>query len=71
METKNVEQRLATIEDKMAIKYVVDVFSNLAVVNFPKFYDSGQVRSPAHIFQAFVDTERLWRSTRGVALNSV
>jgi ketosteroid isomerase-like protein len=27
---KNMEQRLAAIEDKMAIKYVVDVFSNLA-----------------------------------------
>lgn len=30
METKNIEQRLAAIEDKMAIKYVVDEFSNLA-----------------------------------------
>jgi len=27
---KNIEQRLAAIEDKMAIKYVVDEFSNLA-----------------------------------------
>lgn len=30
MEEKSVEQRLAAIEDKMAIKYVVDEFSNLA-----------------------------------------
>lgn len=30
METKTTEQRLAIIEDKMAIKEVVDVFSNLA-----------------------------------------
>ena len=30
MENKNIEQRLAAIEDKMAIKYVVDEFSNLA-----------------------------------------
>src|SRR5687768_14719111 len=30
METKNIEQRIAAIEDKMAIKYVVDEFSNLA-----------------------------------------
>lgn len=30
METKTTEQRLALIEDKMAIKEVVDVFSNLA-----------------------------------------
>lgn len=30
MNTKNIEQRVATMEDKMAIKHVVDVFSNLA-----------------------------------------
>lgn len=30
MEKKTVEQRLDAIEDKMAIKYVVDEFSNLA-----------------------------------------
>src|SRR5688572_7695093 len=30
MENKNIEQRIAAIEDKMAIKYVVDEFSNLA-----------------------------------------
>jgi len=30
MEKNNVEQRLAAIEDKMAIKYIVDEFSNLA-----------------------------------------
>lgn len=30
MEKKSVEQRIAAIEDKMAIKYVVDEFSNLA-----------------------------------------
>jgi ketosteroid isomerase-like protein len=30
MENKSIEQRLAAIEDKMAIKYVVDEFSNLA-----------------------------------------
>ncbi|MCM5664006.1 nuclear transport factor 2 family protein [Galbibacter mesophilus] len=30
MDTKILEQRIATIEDKMAIKNVVDVFSNLA-----------------------------------------
>ena len=30
METKTIEQRIATIEDKMAIKEVVDIFSNLA-----------------------------------------
>lgn len=30
MNTKNIEQRIATIEDKMAVKRVVDVFSNLA-----------------------------------------
>jgi hypothetical protein len=30
MERKNMEQRIAAIEDKMAIKYVVDEFSNLA-----------------------------------------
>jgi len=30
MEKKSIEQRIATIEDKMAIKYVVDEFSNLA-----------------------------------------
>jgi len=30
MEKNNIEQRLAAIEDKMAIKYVVDEFSNLA-----------------------------------------
>lgn len=30
METKTIEQRIALIEDKMAIKEVVDVFSNLA-----------------------------------------
>src|SRR4051794_15583771 len=30
MENKNFEQRLAAIEDKMAIKFVVDEFSNLA-----------------------------------------
>ena len=30
MDNKSVEQRLAAIEDKMAIKYVVDEFSNLA-----------------------------------------
>jgi ketosteroid isomerase-like protein len=29
-ESKNTEQRLAAIEDKMAIKYVADEFSNLA-----------------------------------------
>ena len=29
-DNKNIEQRLAAIEDKMAIKYVVDEFSNLA-----------------------------------------
>jgi uncharacterized protein (TIGR02246 family) len=30
MEQNKIEQRLAAIEDKMAIKYVVDEFSNLA-----------------------------------------
>ena len=30
MDNKTIEQRLAVIEDKMAIKYVVDEFSNLA-----------------------------------------
>jgi hypothetical protein len=30
MDKKTIEQRLAAIEDKMAIKYVVDEFSNLA-----------------------------------------
>jgi ketosteroid isomerase-like protein len=30
MEKKSIEQRIAAIEDKMAIKYVVDEFSNLA-----------------------------------------
>ncbi len=30
MDNKTIEQRLAAIEDKMAIKYVVDEFSNLA-----------------------------------------
>lgn len=30
METNTIEQRLAALEDKMAIKYVVDEFSNLA-----------------------------------------
>src|SRR4029077_14009062 len=30
MGNKSIEQRLAAIEDKMAIKYVVDEFSNLA-----------------------------------------
>ncbi len=30
MDNKNLEQRLSVIEDKMAIKYVVDEFSNLA-----------------------------------------
>ena len=30
MDKKNMEQRLAAIEDKMAIKHVVDEFSNLA-----------------------------------------
>lgn len=30
MDSKNIEQRIAAIEDKMAIKYVVDEFSNLA-----------------------------------------
>jgi ketosteroid isomerase-like protein len=30
MEKNNIEERLAAIEDKMAIKYVVDEFSNLA-----------------------------------------
>ena len=30
MEKNSIEQRIATIEDKMAIKYVVDEFSNLA-----------------------------------------
>lgn len=30
MDTKTLEQRIASIEDKMAIKNVVDVFSNLA-----------------------------------------
>jgi hypothetical protein len=30
MEKKTIEQRIAAIEDKMAIKYVVDEFSNLA-----------------------------------------
>jgi len=30
METKTIEQSIATLEDKMAIKNVVDVFSNLA-----------------------------------------
>lgn len=30
MEKNSIEQRLAAIEDKMAIKYVVDEFSNLA-----------------------------------------
>src|SRR5687768_3328041 len=30
MDNKSIEQRLAAIEDKMAIKYVVDEFSNLA-----------------------------------------
>src|SRR5919199_6758533 len=30
MDNKTIEQRVAAIEDKMAIKYVVDEFSNLA-----------------------------------------
>ena len=30
MDNKNIEQRLTALEDKMAIKYVVDEFSNLA-----------------------------------------
>lgn len=30
MNSKNIEQRIVVIEDKMAIKQVVDVFSNLA-----------------------------------------
>ena len=30
MDNKNIEQRIAIIEDKMAIKQVVDIFSNLA-----------------------------------------
>lgn len=30
MNTKNIEERIASIEDKMTIKNVVDVFSNLA-----------------------------------------
>jgi hypothetical protein len=30
LEKKSIEQRIAAIEDKMAIKYVVDEFSNLA-----------------------------------------
>src|SRR5688572_33470069 len=30
IDNKNIEQRVAAIEDKMAIKYVVDEFSNLA-----------------------------------------
>ncbi|MES2764620.1 MAG: nuclear transport factor 2 family protein [Bacteroidota bacterium] len=30
MEKKSIEQRVAAIEDKMAIKYLVDEFSNLA-----------------------------------------
>ena len=30
MDNKTIEQRLAAIEDKMAIKFVVDEFSNLA-----------------------------------------
>ena len=30
MEKKSIEQRIAAIEDKMAIKHVVDAFSNLA-----------------------------------------
>ncbi|WP_223808927.1 nuclear transport factor 2 family protein [Rufibacter hautae] len=30
MDNRNIEQRLAAIEDRMAIKYVVDEFSNLA-----------------------------------------
>jgi hypothetical protein len=30
MDNKNLEQRVNAIEDKMAIKEVVDVFSNLA-----------------------------------------
>ncbi len=30
MDNKTIEQRLTAIEDKMAIKYVVDEFSNLA-----------------------------------------
>lgn len=30
MNSKNIEQRIAVIEDKMAIKQVVDIFSNLA-----------------------------------------
>lgn len=30
MNPQNIEQRIAAIEDKMAIKNVVDVFSNLA-----------------------------------------
>src|SRR5688500_19955689 len=30
MDNTKIEQRLAAIEDKMAIKYVVDEFSNLA-----------------------------------------
>lgn len=30
MNNKNIEQRLSVIEDKMAIKFVVDEFSNLA-----------------------------------------
>jgi len=30
MEKQSIEQRIAAIEDKMAIKYVVDEFSNLA-----------------------------------------
>ena len=30
MDNKSIEQRIALIEDKMAIKYIVDEFSNLA-----------------------------------------
>jgi len=30
MDNKSIEQRIAVIEDKMAIKYIVDEFSNLA-----------------------------------------
>src|SRR5688500_15551037 len=46
----NMEQRLAAIEDKMAIKYVVDEFSNLAdVKEIDKqvllFTDDGVVQS--------------------------
>lgn len=53
MNTKTPEQRLAVIEDKMAIKEVVDVFSNLADTKeigkqVLLFTEDGEVRSTSN-----------------------